>query len=98
MFRSAQHDRCGNASTVKGLSLNETDRALARNTTPQQSDTGATSRRASSALSAWEVSVCEKFWRSLSALRNRRLAKHPDGQGQTAEASPQSTDRYRALA
>src|SRR5512132_2783736 len=88
------HSRCNSFNFVTFL----VDPALARNTRPQRSDTGATSRRASSALSAWEVSVCEKFWRSLSALRNRRLAKHPDRQGQTAEASPQSTDLCRALA
>src|SRR4029077_10934659 len=88
------HSRCNSFNFVIFL----VDPALARNTRPQRSDTGATSRRTSSALSAWEVSVCEKFWRSLSALRNRRLAKHPAGQDQTGEASPQSTDLYRALA
>ena len=44
------------------------------------------------------VSVCEKFWRSLSAPRNHRLAKHPAGQDQTAIAFRQSSDLCLGLA
>src|SRR4030095_4583364 len=91
------HSRCNSCNPFNFVT-SLVGPARARNTRPRRSDTGETSRRVSSALSAWEVSVCEKFWRSPSALHNRRLAKHPAGQGQTAEASPQSTDLSRGAA
>src|SRR5262249_39478881 len=85
-----------NALTLQRF--NENHPALARNTRRQQSDTGATFHHALSALSAWEVSVCEKFWRSPSAPRNRQLARYRAGQDQKAKASRQSSDQYRGLA
>src|SRR4051812_47055169 len=91
---SAQMTDAGTANDL----FNQADPARARNTRLQGSDTVAISRHASLVLSASEVFVSEKFWRSLSALHNQRQARHRAGRGQTAEASRQSSDRYRALA